>query len=136
MKTHTISIQQTRPAKREISVPGFRFNTDSLPCLALAVMISAIPAVALVVFATWATGVPTLLPAVQAATGLSGLIFLALSIESSGPAAALKTLTAAALFATAYASLAVATEFMIAGTMIASAWLGAGMFLQLKKKCQ
>ena len=136
MKTPTTSIQQTRPATRETSIPALRFNTNSLPCLVLAVMISAIPAVALVVFAAWATGAPTLLPAVQAATGLSGLVFLALAIESRGPAAVVKILTAAALFASAYASLAIAIEFMIVGMMIASAWLGAGLFMQFTKHCR
>ena len=135
MKTHSISLQSPRHISREKSVSGLNFNTDSLTCLVLAVMISAIPAAALVVFATWATGVPTLLPAVQAATGLAGFIFLALAVESTGPAAVLKVITAIALFSLAYASMAVATEFAIVGTMLTSAWISVGTFQQLRKNC-
>ncbi len=135
MKTQSITLHAPRNRSRSTVVHGIRFRTDSLACLALAVLLSATAPAALVILATWATGVPTLLPAIQAATGLSGFVFLALAIDSGGLLAALKAVTAAALFVLAYASMALASELVVAATMIAAAWLGAATFVRMKRNC-
>ena len=135
MNTQTISYQtESRSATRltKAEIPQW---TRSLPCQAFMTLVSAIPSVALVLLATAAINVPTILPAVQAAVGLTGFVFLALAIDSSRLQAILHIVTAAALFGLAWASMAVVSEMLIPATMLIAAWTGAGTLALVRKNC-
>ena len=135
MKSHSITLQPPRRAGRAVFMPKALLRAESLPCLAFMIVVSALPAAAMIVLATWATNVPVLLPAMQAATGMSALVFLGLALDSKGPGAVLKVLTAIALFAFSYASMAVAAELLVVAVTILAAWLGGGLFAHVRTRC-
>ena len=135
MKTQSIALHAGEHAARTRRLlTGIR-RMDSLTCLAFMVLVSALPAAALVVLATWATNVPAALPAMQAAVGLSGLVFLALALDADKRTAVPLLASAAALFATEYLGMAVSSEILIAGSMVAAAWMAAGLFSNIRTRC-
>ena len=135
MNTQTISYQTERRSATRLANAEIPQWTRSLPCQAFMTLVSAIPFVALVLLATAAINAPTILPAVQAAVGLTGFIFLALAIDSNRLQAILQMVTAAALFGLAWASMAVSNELLIPATMLIAAWTGAGTFALVRKNC-
>lgn len=135
MKTQTITLQPPRRAGRALFIPRALFRTNSLPCLAFLILVSALPPIALVVLTTWATNAYAVLPVFQAAAGMSGFIFLALAVDSGRVGAALYSLSGVTLFGLAYASVAVTPEFLVVAAMVLAVWLGGGMFSQVRKYC-
>ena len=135
MKAQSYTLQPPRRAGRAIFVPGILHRANTLPCLAFTLLVSALPPVALIVLATWASNVSVALPVAQAAAGLSGIVFLALALETRGHTAILQVLTAIGLFVLAWASLAVSPEFVVVAAMAVAAWTGAGLFSQVKARC-
>ena len=127
---HTESLSANRLAKAKI--PRW---TRSLPCLAFMTLASAIPPVAIVLLATAAINVPTILPAVQAGVALTGFVFLALAMDSNRLQAMLQMTTAAVLFGLAWAGMAVSSEMLIPAAMLIAAWTGAGTVTLLRKNC-
>lgn len=135
MTTQTISFQtESRSATRlaKAKIPQW---TRSLPCLAFMTLASALPPMAIVLLATAAINLPTILPAVQAGVGLTGFVFLALAMDSSRLLAVLQIVTAAVLFGLAWASMAVSSEMLILAAMVVAAWTGAGTITLLRKNC-
>ena len=135
MKAQSIQLQSHGRAARAVSVPSALHRIDSLPCTAFMVLVSALPAAAIVLLATWASGAHTVLPVAQAATGLSGFVFLALALESSRTVAAWQALTGLVLFTLAWASMAVSAEWLIVGAMALAAWVATALFHQLRQRC-
>ena len=135
MTTQTILFQSksrsaTQPAKAK--VPQW---PRSLPCQAFMTLVSAIPTAAIVLLATAAINVPTILPAAQAGMGLTGFVFLALAMDSSRLQAMLQIVTASVLFGLAWASMAVSSEMLIPAAMVVAAWTAAGAITLVRKNC-
>ena len=135
MKTQSIALQPPRRAGRALFIPRALYRSNSLACLALTLLATAVPAVALVLLTTWATGVPAVLPVAQAAIGLSGFVYLALALDAGKISAALHSLTGIALFSLAWASAAVTPELLIVAAMLMAVWLGMGIFSRFRRNC-
>jgi hypothetical protein len=135
MNTQSISFQTADRSRHSLANPGWPVWARSLPCQLLIALVSAIPPVALVLLTTAAINAPTLLPAVQAAAGLTGFVFLALAIDSERLQAVLQTITAAALFGLAWASVSVSPELVIVAAMLVATWSGVKMFSLVRRIC-
>jgi len=107
----------------------------SLPCLALLILASTLPSAALVVVATWASNSAVFLPVAQAATGLSGLVFLALALDESPLAAKLNVFTALAVTGLALASRSFSEELVIVAAIVVAARIAGGLFQQVRTRC-
>ena len=135
MKTHSLTIPAAVSPRSHDRFARLVRRADSLPCLAFMILVSAIPPIGLVMLATWASNQIVGLPVTQAAIGLGGLVFLALALDAGRNAAAALIATAFALFALAWASTAISPEWVIVGSMVVSAWAGAGLFTQVRNRC-
>lgn len=135
MKTQSITLQPPRRAGRALFVPRALFRSSSLPCLSVIFLVSALPAIALMVFAAWAVNAPLLLPVMQASVGMSGFVFLALAVDARRQMAVLLTATSAALFGLSLASANIAPELIVVGATVMAMWLGGGLFAHVRKRC-
>jgi hypothetical protein len=135
MKAQSYTLHTARPRVETTGTRSTPHWAERLPCLAFTALVSTLPPVALIILATWASNIPALLPYAQSLVGLTGLVFLALAVDSGKRMAALQTLSAAAMFALAYASMAWSPEFLVAGAMIVAAWAGAGLFSHSSSRC-
>ena len=135
MKTQSIALRAGEHASRTRRLLNGIRLVDSLPSLAFLVVVSALPPVALVALTTWASNAPSALPALQAAVGLSGLVFLALALDANRRFVLPLLASAAAMFGLAYLGTALSAEILVIGSMVAAAWLGAGLFSTIKTRC-
>ena len=134
MKSTMIAMHVAHRAPRTSNTIGIMNVLSRVASLTLLVLASALPAVVLVLLVTWVANNPVVLPAVQAATGLSGLVFLALAIDSSRLAAVFQLMTATAMFAIAWVSMAVSAEVLVAAAVIVGTWLGGSLlFLVIRR---
>ena len=135
MKTHSLIIPAAVSPRSRGRFANLVRRTDSLPCLAFIILVSAIPPIGLVILATWASNQALGLPVTQAVTALSGLVFLALALDAGRNAAIAFVATAIVLFALAWASMALSAEWVIVGSMMIAAWTGAGLLTQVRSHC-
>lgn len=135
MKSQSITLHaSTRPQSSGKLADLYR-AANRLPRLVFVVLASVIPPIGLIVLATWASNTPALLPAVQAAMGLSGLVFLALAMDAGRQTAVLYITTSILLFALSWASMSVSTELVVVAAMLVAAWTGAGLFSVVRRTC-
>jgi len=97
------------------------------------VLMATVPALAIIVAATWAVGSAGTASILQAAMWASGFVFLALAIETSKPNITGLLLTGLALPVLALLSAHVASEFAIIAATLVAGWVAASiMSLQAK----
>lgn len=135
MKSHTLTAHAAAHVRSHDRMAYLIRQADSLPCLAFVILASVIPPIGLVLLATWASGNAIALPVTQAATGVGGFVFLALAMDADRRVASLLAATALALFALSWASVAVASEWVIVASMAVAAWAGAGSFSLVRRHC-
>jgi hypothetical protein len=135
MKTHSLTLPAAVPPRSRGRFASLVRRADSLPYLAFMILVSAIPPIGLVILATWASNQAVGLPLSQAATALSGLVFLALALDAGRNAAIALVATAIALFALAWASTVLSAEWVIMGSMVIAVWAGLGLFTQFRVRC-
>ena len=115
----------SKPASRVQRIPR------AIPLHGMAVaLVSCTGAAATLLLTFWASqqGSPELLASV---VGPSGIVFLAMAIDSKGKKAFLQLITGLALMTLGWAIFTVATSFVIVAGALATAWLVVGIVKML-----
>lgn len=128
MKTHTMTFDRESHISRIASKgKNAQWLSQALGSASL-ILLSVLPAFTLLVLFTWGSSVPSLLPYMQAITGLSGFVFLALAVDAEKMAAVLQLLSAAAMFALAFVAASVSPELLIVAAAVVAAWTVPGLY--------
>ena len=127
MKTQTIewtNINQhnTTTARNPIGSLNSALSQATKAFLAL------VPALAIVVAATWLITAPGLVVYLQATLWASGFVFLGLAIDSEKPVPSLSLATGIALPILAVLSSRVAVEIAIVAAVLVAAWVAAAIW--------
>ena len=127
MKTQTIewtNIDQhnTTTARNPIG------SLNSALSQATKVFLALVPALAIVVAATWLIAAPGLVVYLQATLWASGFVFLGLAIDSEKPVPGLSLATGIALPVLAVLSSRVAVEIAIVAAVLVAAWVAAAIW--------
>ena len=126
MKTQTIEwFQNDFPSSTAIA--GSVRTLNRVLCLAAKGFTALVPALAIVVGAAWAITLPSLEQFLQVSLWASGLVFLALAIDSEKPTVGSLLATGIALPVLALLSSHVAGEFAIVAAVIVAAWVAASI---------
>jgi hypothetical protein len=106
-------------------------STRKLPRLlkqAARVFMALVPALAIVIAATWLAGLPGQVVYLQAVTSAAGFVFVALAIEAESPEVAILNLAMGiALPILALLSSHVALEFVIVSAALVATWVAAAI---------
>ena len=124
MKTHTI--EWTNINNTTARNPVGRLN--SALSLATKVFLALVPALAIVVAATWLVTAPGLVVYLQATLWASGFVFMGLAIDSEKPAPGLSLATGIALPILAVLSSRVAVEIAIVAAALVAAWVATAIW--------
>ena len=127
MKTHTIewtniNHHNTTTARNPIG------SLNSALSQATKVFLALVPALAIVVAATWLITAPGLVVYLQATLWASGFVFLGLAIDSEKPVPGLSLATGIALPILAVLSSRVAVEIAIVAAVLVAAWVAAAIW--------
>jgi len=127
MRTHSIEWSEITASDGQAILDPVR----KLPLLlkyAVRALLALLPALALVVAASWLITVPGQMVYLQALTWAAGFVFVGLAIESeSAEAAILSLATGVALPALALLSSTFAAELIIVAAALVAAWIAAAI---------
>ena len=127
MKTHTIEWTNiNNQSTTDTHNPVRRLN--SAMSLATKAFLALVPALAIVVAATWLIAAPGLVVYLQATLWASGFVFLGLAIDSEKPVPSLSLATGIALPILAVLSSRVAVEIAIVAAVLVAAWVAAAIW--------
>lgn len=133
MKTSTIALHApARSGKTESALVPKQDLARTLR-LAFVILVSAIPTFTLVILTTWVSNVPALMPYFQATAWLTGIVFLALALESDRKAAVALILSAVAMFVSAPLAASVSPDFLVVDALVIAAWTGHGVFGYIRR---
>ena len=124
MKTH--AIEWTNINNTTARNPVGRLNNALSQ--ATKVFLALVPALAVVVAATWLVTVPGLVVYLQATLWASGFVFLGLAIDSEKSAASLSLVTGIALPVLAVLRSRVAVEFAFVAAALVAVWVAAAIW--------
>jgi hypothetical protein len=127
MKTHAIKTN-TFPNRETTNPAALADGVNHGMRLAAKAFLAAVPALAIVVLATWLVTVPELVVYLQATLWASGFVFLGLAIESESPDNGLSLLTGIALPVLAVMSSRVAVEIAVIDSVIIAIWLAVAIW--------
>lgn len=127
MKTYAIKTNTF--SNREKTNPlALAYGVNHGMRLAAKAFLATVPALAIVVLATWLVTMPDLVVYLQATLWASGFVFLGLAIDSESPDNGLSLLTGIALPVLAVMSSRVAVEIAVIDSVIIALWLAVAIW--------
>ncbi len=127
MKTHAIK-RATFSSHQKANPVAIANGVNHGLRLAAKAFMATVPALAIVVLATWLVTMPDLVVYLQATLWASGFVFLGLAIDSESPDNGLSLLTGIALPVLAVMSSRVAVEIAIIDSVIIALWLAVAIW--------
>jgi len=127
MKTYAIKTN-TFSNREKTNPVALAYGVNHGMRLAAKAFLATVPALAIVVLATWLVTMPDLVVYLQATLWASGFVFLGLAIDSESPDNGLSLLTGIALPVLAVMSSRVAVEIAVIDSVIIALWLAVAIW--------
>lgn len=127
MKTYAIKTN-TFSNREKTNPVALAYGVNHGLRLAAKAFLATVPALAIVVLATWLVTMPDLVVYLQVTLWASGFVFLGLAIDSESPDNGLSLLTGIALPVLAVMSSRVAVEIAVIDSVIIALWLAVAIW--------
>jgi hypothetical protein len=125
MKSHSIEWSEIHTSKSHLGLDPVR-QLSGLTCLASRAFLALVPALAIIIGATWLVSLPDMVLFLQASIWAGGFVFLALAIEAdTAELSVLNLATGIALPVLALLSSRLAVELLIVAATLVAAWVAA-----------